>query len=295
MAACFLLFTGVLLIACAGKQVKKAPPQTLEELVDSGARLMWVGAHPDDEALVGSIFAKAGPTRKNPLFFFVMNHGDGGECNLPEGCDPDLKTVRGREMQEVADLYGAQLQHEQYYNAPLPVESFPPRHEIAEIWMAQGDPSVKIARAIREFRPEVLITFDPDHGFTGHPEHVLASRFAVRAVVTAADPAVSLEDLPPWRVENTYYAINRYWIFVMLGEADPGPYSETFDAEQECVGGEKCRNVMAEFTRPHRTQERDMGMVRRVKWMIDEVFLYRVDPWSETRDPFEPVAKGGMN
>ena len=52
---------------------------------------------------------------------------------------------------------------------------------------------------------------------------------------------------------------------------------------------------MAEYTRPHRTQERDMGMVRRLKWMIDEVYLYRVDPWAEKKDPFEPVEHGGMN
>ena len=48
-----------------------------------------------------------------------------------------MKTVRGEEMKEVARLYGARLQHEYYYNAPLPVESFPPRHEIAQKWQEE--------------------------------------------------------------------------------------------------------------------------------------------------------------
>ena len=285
----------VMFMGCAGPRVKREAPMTLEALIDGGARIMWVGAHPDDESLVGSIFAKAGATLNNPVFFFVLNHGDGGECNLPEGCRPDVKTVRGEEMKNVAQLYHARLQIESYYNAPLPVESFPPRHEIARMWMDQEDPALKIVRAIREFKPAVLITFDPDHGFTGHPEHQLASRFATQAVRMAADPGITIDHLPPFRVKNTYYAINRYWAFVMIGKADPGPYSETFDAQQACVGGEKCRDVMAEFTRPHRTQDRDMGNVRKFKWMIDKVYLYRVDPWTEVKDPFEQVAHGGMN
>jgi LmbE family N-acetylglucosaminyl deacetylase len=290
MAGCCLsVLLAAVVAGCTGPQVKKETAMTLEDLVDSGARVMWVGAHPDDEALVGSIFAKAGPVKHNPLYFFVLTHGDGGECNLPEGCSPDLKTVRGEEMRHAAWLYGAQLQHESYFNAPLPVESFPPRHEIARIWKENGDPALKIARAIRTFRPDVLVTFDPDHGFTGHPEHQLASRFATLAERIAADPAQEIDDLSPFRVKNTYYAINRYWIFVMLGAADPGPYSETFDARQVCADGKKCRDVMAWYTMAHRTQDRDMGTVRKVKWMIDDVYLYRVDPWAEIRDPYEPA------
>jgi LmbE family N-acetylglucosaminyl deacetylase len=284
-----LALLAVLLAGCAGPRVKREAPATLEELVDSGARLMWVGAHPDDESLVGPIFAKAGPRNRSPLFFFVLTHGDGGECNLPEGCHPDVKTVRGGEMKSAAALYRATLQHESYFNAPLPVKSFPLRQEIARIWLEQGDPSLKIARAIREFRPDVLITFDPDHGFTGHPEHQLASRFATLAERIAADPARKMEGLAPFHVANTYYAVNRYWIFKMLGQSDPSPYSETFDARQECADGMECRDVMAENTKAHRTQNRDMGTVRRFKGMIDEVYLYRVDPWVEIKAPYEPA------
>ncbi|MFC1890096.1 PIG-L family deacetylase [Thermodesulfobacteriota bacterium] len=296
MRSMVLALTGILSLAlvcgCPINKVKKDAPMTLDEMVEAGARIMWVGAHPDDESLVGAVFAKAGPTLGNPLFFFVLNHGDGGECCLPEGCDPDLATVRGEEMKEIAELYHAELQHEYYFNAPLPVESFPTRHELAVMWKIDGDPAMKIAKAIRTFKPDALLTFDPDNGFTGHPEHQLTSRLATLGVRMAADVDLEIDALPPFRVENTYYALNKYWIFRLLGTADKCPVSETFDAKQECVGGEKCRNVMAEFTRAHRTQDRDMGTVRKVKWMIDKIYLYRVDPWTEIKDPYEPVGEG---
>ena len=284
--AIVLILALMLACGCAVNKVKKEAPMTLDELVEAGAAVMWVGAHPDDESLVGAIFAKAGPTLGNRLYFFVINHGDGGECCLPEGCDPDLATVRGREMKEIASLYHAELQHEHYFNAPLPVESFPARHELAAMWQADGDPAAKIAKAIREFKPDILLTFDPDNGFTGHPEHQLTSRLATLAVRMAADEEIEIDSLPTFRVENTYYALNKYWIYRMFGKADKCPVSETFDGKQACVGGEKCRNVMAEFTRAHRTQDKDMGMVRKVKWMLDKVYLYRVDPWTEIKDPF---------
>ena len=292
---CTVILAMVGLVGCAGARVRKDASASLEELVDAGARVMWVAAHPDDEALAGAVFARVGSTLGHPLYFLVLTHGDGGECCRPEGCLPDLTTVRGEEMKEVAALYTAELQHEHYYNASLPVESFPPRHEIAEKWREQGDPTVKIARAIRSFKPDVLLTFSPDKGFTGHPEHQIAARFATASVCVAAEPHTEIGGLPPFRVENTYYVLNRYWLYVLTGNADPGPYSEIFDARQDCVGSRKCRDVMAEFTRPHRSQARDMGMVRKFKWMIDRLYLYRVDPWTEGKDPYEPVAHGGMH
>ncbi len=286
----YVLSAAVLLLqtACAHTPVaREHHHSTLDDRMTSGTRIMWVAAHPDDEALAGSLIAKASIKLGSPVFFFVLTHGEGGECLLPEGCHPDLTSVRGQEMKKAASLYRAHLQHEAYYNAPLPVKTFPKREVIAQKWMDQGDPALKIARAIRQFAPTVLLTFDPDHGFTGHPEHQLASRFATQAVRLAADTSVDIDGLAPHRVERTYYLKNRYWPFVLLGKADPGPFTETFDATQECYPGKKCRDVMADFTLAHRTQAADMGMVRRLKWLIDKIYLYETDPWREIKDPFE--------
>src|SRR5688572_5966142 len=95
LCALFLsAYVFVFTAACAS--VQPAPNgSTLESLLASeDARIMWVGAHPDDEALVGPILARACIALDRPCLMFVFNRGDGGRCPLPLGCRPDLGTVR---------------------------------------------------------------------------------------------------------------------------------------------------------------------------------------------------------
>ena len=283
--------------ACAHMPVKpdgSPEPLSVESMMKDGARTMWIAAHPDDECFPGSLLAKSSIVHGNPLAFLVFTHGDGGECCLPEGCHPDLRTVRGGELGHVAEMYHAELQLESYFNAPLPVESFPKRHELAEIWRKQADPLPLAAKAIRKFRPDLLVTFEPKHGATGHPEHQLASRIATAAVRMAADPTVELEGLPPHRTTRTYYMLNRYWVFVMFGLADPGPVTEEFDATQPCTGSMTCQDFMCEATKFHRTQDNDMGNVRYFRSAFQTLWLRQTDPFTEIHPIDEKALKGGM-
>ncbi|MET8730657.1 N-acetyl-1-D-myo-inositol-2-amino-2-deoxy-alpha-D-glucopyranoside deacetylase [Streptomyces parvus] len=45
-----------------------------------------------------------------------------------------------------------------------------------------------LVEVIREVRPQVLVTYDPDGGY-GHPDHIQTHRVAMRAADLAADPA----------------------------------------------------------------------------------------------------------
>ncbi|MET9210207.1 N-acetyl-1-D-myo-inositol-2-amino-2-deoxy-alpha-D-glucopyranoside deacetylase [Streptomyces bacillaris] len=45
-----------------------------------------------------------------------------------------------------------------------------------------------LVEIIREIRPQILVTYDPDGGY-GHPDHIQAHRVATRATELAADPA----------------------------------------------------------------------------------------------------------
>ena len=271
---------------CATIPVKPDGPG-IEAVLAGGARVMWVAAHPDDETMVGSIMAKSSLYYKNPLYFLVLTRGEGGECCLPQGCHPDLPTIRQTEMARAAKLYHAELQQEAYFNASLPVESFPKRHEMAQIWTDHKPPGALIARAIRRFRPDILFTFAPVNGFTGHPEHQLASRFATQGIRIAADAAVDLDGLEAHRVEYTYYGLNKSGLYDLLGRADPGPVTEIWDARQPCVNGYSCRDIVARFSRAHETQARDMGNLRHMARMFSHVYLYRDNPFNVTYDPFE--------
>lgn len=278
-----------LMSGCVSIQ-KRKHSFSVDQLLTNGARVMWVAAHPDDESLIGSIVAKSSLAYKNPLYFLVLTKGDGGECCLPNGCEPSLADIRETEMQKVARLYKAELQQESYFNAPLPVESFPKRHEIAKMWADQKDPTVVIAKAIREFRPDIILTFAPDNGFTGHPEHQLASRFTMAGIRMAEDSKIRIGGLQSHKVNHTYFAINKYWPFVLIGMADPGQVTEIWDANQLCINGWKCKDIMARFSNAHKTQDRDMSSVRgAVKWLFDKVYLQNVNPYKTIYDPFETV------
>jgi LmbE family N-acetylglucosaminyl deacetylase len=267
-----------LLSGCAAIEPASGPT-ILDRITAADARVMWVGAHPDDETLASSVLAKACIAEGRPCSFFVMNHGQGGECLLPEGCHPDLGTVRGRELRLVAAAYGATLEHHRYFNAPLPVDSFPPRHEIGARWMEEHDPTDFLVRAIDAFQPTVLLTFDPDHGFTGHPEHQLASRFALDAVRKATH-----------RVGAVYYVLNKYWPARMLGRGDDREPTETFDTHERC-GTRPCIDVALDITRAHRTQKSDMGNVRMLRPQLGLLFLRAVDPDdpADAPPPLEPA------
>ena len=267
--------------------LKKRNTDGIEKLLKDGARLMWIAAHPDDEALAGSILARSSLFYKLPCYMLVLRHGDGGECCRPEGCEPNLATVRGEEMKEVAKLYRATLQHEHYFNAPLPVSSFPARDKLAHMWKDKKDPAVLIAEAIRDFKPNLIITFSPVHGFTGHPEHQITSRFAGAGIRLAADESFNGKGKAAHKVDNFYYALNRYWPFLITGGADPGPVTETWSTLLPATDGMTCRDIMARFSRAHRSQNRDMGTVRRLKMMISKTYLRKSDPFKEIYDPYE--------
>jgi LmbE family N-acetylglucosaminyl deacetylase len=267
-------------------RVPKSGP-SIQKLLEDGARVLWVAAHPDDESMAGPVLAKAGPGLGNPLFFLVLTHGEGGDCCIPGGCHPDLATVRGEEMKRVAEAYRAELRHERYWNAPLPVESFPLRHELAAKWNAQGDPTRIVAETIRRFRPDVVLTFHPDTGFTGHPEHQLTARLAGAGIRMAADAAIDVAGLPAHRASHLFYVLNRYFPFRWLGQGDEGLHTDVFDATQPCTGGKTCARVMADLTRFHRSQDGDMRQIRVLRHVIRRSLLLESDPFTEVKDPLE--------
>jgi LmbE family N-acetylglucosaminyl deacetylase len=282
----------IVLPGCGHPQIRAdGSPESIgvDEFLSSGARTMWIAAHPDDECFAGSILARSSIHYGNPLQIVTMTRGDGGECNLKQGCHPDVATVRTGEMKRVAALYKAGLTQESFFNAPLPVESFPKRNELFEIWKKHRDPVAFLVEEIRKFKPDVIFTFEPTHGGTGHPEHQLVSRLVTTAIRQAADPAVSGGE--PHKVARTYFMLNRFWLFRMFGAADPGPVSEVFDATAAATDKMSCVDFMSYATRLHETQSRDMGTVRNGRIMFNNLSLRRVDPFTQSWDPAEKVEK----
>jgi LmbE family N-acetylglucosaminyl deacetylase len=275
-----------------GPQQPQAGPGIAEVLAHK-ARILWVAAHGDDESMGAGVLARACIKEQNACHFVVFTRDRGAECLLPEGCKPDMATVRFREMQRAVRLYGATLEEYDFFNAPLPVESFPSRTEIQQIWLKQGDPAAIVARAIRRFKPDLVITLDPYQGFTGHPEHKAAGRFTIDGIRKAADPNADdpvYATAPPHRIRHLYHVQNKYWIMSLVGDPyDPKPYHETVDSDVVCgvdpYGEERsCIDMGTMAILPHRSQFDDPVAVRSAAKFFDTAYLRRIDPFGAEAD-----------
>ena len=287
-------------LACAGATgcggVPPAEPPsgpTVQDVFAERPRVLWVAAHPDDESMGGPALSQACVLNKSPCHFFVFNRGRGGECNLDDGCQPDLGTVRHRELNRAARLYRATLEHYDFYNAPLPVESFPTRIELEKKWMAMGDPVGLVARAIRRFRPSVIISLGPHRGFTGHPEHQAAARFAIAGARVAADPDSKNELVKgesPHRISHVFHVLNKYWFMGIAGDPyDPGAHMWELDNTAHCEvdregNHRRCVDTIVAHTRVHHSQDTDMAAVRTASKFWGTGYIRRVDPFGAEAD-----------
>jgi mycothiol S-conjugate amidase len=127
---------------------------------------MTIFAHPDDET-----FGMAGTLRRatsagHPVAVVCATRGEAGEI-----ADPSLATK---------ETLGAVREGEL-------------RHAMA-----------KIVRHIREFKPDVVVTF-PANGGYGHVDHMAIHRLTLAALKAAADPE-RVSDQPPHRIRKLYYA-----------------------------------------------------------------------------------------
>lgn len=279
-------------LAGAGRKLIPASSSdqpSLPDLLASGIRLLWVAAHPDDEVLAAPLLAVSSLFYKNPNYFLVLTHGEGGECSIPDGDNSDTAAIRGREMRQAAELYDAGLRHEHFCNARLPLEHFPKRQEMAAVWLSQGDPAGVIAEVIRGFRPDLLLTMAPEFGYSGHIEHQLASRFAMAGTRLAAEPAFS-SGLSPHRIPHTFFLLNKYWFLKLWGRGyDPLPWTDIFQARLPCSGNRTGTDMMRTNIEIHRSQPWDMEAFHRLSNTIHHLFLHRTDPYREIRDPFESL------
>jgi LmbE family N-acetylglucosaminyl deacetylase len=133
-------------------------------------KIMWIGAHPDDEVLIAPLLGDLCVERQQVCTLLVATRGEAGPCKLSNGCHPDLATVREQEMRDAAALYGAQLV--QWTLPDQPVQS---PEEILTVWAGrvggEGMLINTLANAIATAAPDVILLFDPRHGTTCHPHH----------------------------------------------------------------------------------------------------------------------------
>jgi LmbE family N-acetylglucosaminyl deacetylase len=200
-------------------------------------RLLFIYAHPDDESFGVAGISRMWADQGADISIVTATRGDAGRAGEPPICSrEDLPARREAELREAARILG--IQH-------VSVLDYLDKH-LAEA------PSKAIRRqlieAIRRHRPQVVVTFDPN-GANAHPDHVAISRFAIDAIVAAADGRWFPDIEQPHTVQRLL------WTSPMLPwDAPNSPDLAAEPGIDFLIDISKYRDVKAAALRAHRTQ-----------------------------------------
>ncbi len=183
---CVLAVLALLVTGCGASNAAADGAQvdaSIEDpLVDAlaGKRVLWIGAHPDDEGTVAPLLGEVCVDRKATCTFLVATRGETGSCGLGS-CAPDVGTFRSGEMVTAATLFGGTV-----VQWRLADGSSPDPNTVVSNWAAsQGGVPALVANmqaAIAAASPEAVITLDPRHGTTCHPDHRAIAMVAISAL-----------------------------------------------------------------------------------------------------------------
>jgi N-acetyl-1-D-myo-inositol-2-amino-2-deoxy-alpha-D-glucopyranoside deacetylase len=167
--------------------------------------LMAIYAHPDDEAFGtgGTISRYASEGVK--VYLVSATRGEVGEISDPSLATPEtLGCVREDELRCAAETMGVtQLVFLDYRDSGMAgtSENQDPRAFVN----AQAEEVVRLlVRLIRNLRPEVIVTFEPNGGY-GHPDHIAIHKHTVAAFQAAADPTYDPKLGAPWQAKRLFY------------------------------------------------------------------------------------------
>jgi LmbE family N-acetylglucosaminyl deacetylase len=167
-------------------------------------RLLGVFAHPDDEGMIGGTLLQY-HTLGVETGLVYATRGEVGEIADPALATPEtLGQVREQEMRAAADaLHVSKLWFLGYRDSGM--EGTPENQDArAFIQASPAEVVGKLVAIIREFRPQVMVTFDETGGY-GHPDHIAIYRYTTAAYHAAADAVQYPELGPAHAVSKLYY------------------------------------------------------------------------------------------
>ncbi|MGW0362311.1 N-acetyl-1-D-myo-inositol-2-amino-2-deoxy-alpha-D-glucopyranoside deacetylase [Streptomyces sp. NPDC002990] len=203
-------------------------------------RLLLVHAHPDDESINNGVTMAKYAAEGAHVTLVTCTLGEEGEVIPPElahlAADRDdaLGAHRVRELDAAMAELG--VADHRFLGGPgrfrdSGMMGAPQNERPGAFWSADVDEAAAyLVEVIRELRPQVLITYDPDGGY-GHPDHIQAHRVAVRAAELAAEDTYR-RDL------GLAHEIGKiYWNRVPLSVVEEG-FARLRAARAELLGGD---------------------------------------------------------
>jgi LmbE family N-acetylglucosaminyl deacetylase len=170
----------------------------------STKRLLGIFAHPDDEGTMSGAFIQYSMSGAE-TGLVCATRGEVGEIADPELATPEtLGQVREGEMRAAAEVLG--LNHLWFLDYRDSGMAGTPENEDARAFIQANPAEVvgKLVAIIRQFRPQVIVTFDETGGY-GHPDHIAIYRHTTSAFHAAADAVQYPELGTAHAVSKLYY------------------------------------------------------------------------------------------
>ncbi len=172
-------------------------------------RLMAVHAHPDDESSKGAATMARYASEGVDVMVCTLTGGEQGSILNPAMDRPEVRAditgVRNREMEQAREILGVRQTWLGFVDSGLPEGDPPP--PLPEGCFAQQPVEVAaeaLVRAVREFRPHVMTTYDENGGYP-HPDHIMCHNVSVAAFDAAGDPERYPAAGEPWQPLKLYY------------------------------------------------------------------------------------------
>lgn len=266
MRPCLLL--AALLLAASSVAPAQVPP-----LLPGTTSVLWVGAHPDDEVLAAPLLARLCIEERLKCSFLVMTRGERGRCLLPGGCGADLGDVREAELAKAAKLYKAQV-----FQWLLPDGGADP-DGTAPAWDAAAHGHQVLLDSVRRIvalsKADLVLTFDPRHGSTCHPDHRAAAKLVLDALAEAPGR-------PPVYLLETRLVLRDAPLKIGLEPAAPAAAGAfAFDAATFLPGSKQTAwQVFLQNAQAHASQfdARWMRALRKVPTAQRAVWLGKAEP-----------------
>ena len=168
--------------------------------INTTASVMMIGAHPDDED--SSLLAYLARGENARTAYLSLTRGDGGQNIIGPELFESLGVIRTEELLQARRLDGA----EQYFTRAFDYGFSKTLAEARQKW----DEKVIVCdtvRAIRTFRPLVVISRFSGTSSDGHGQHQYSGYITPIAVKAAADPKQCTDAGTAWQVQKFYREI----------------------------------------------------------------------------------------
>ncbi|WP_194293275.1 mycothiol conjugate amidase Mca [Actinomadura macrotermitis] len=170
---------------------------------------MAVHAHPDDESSKGAATMARYVAEGVEVLVVTCTGGERGSILNPAMDRPEvlanIGTVRNEEMARAREILGVEQRWLGFVDSGFPEgDPLPPLPEGCFALEPLEAASEPLVRAVREFRPHVMLTYDERGGYP-HPDHVKCHEVSVEAFEAAGDPDRYPGAGEPWQPLKLYY------------------------------------------------------------------------------------------